>query len=214
MKPLSILIYIFGQVQNSLTKRSWLRFATGLFSLGVIILSVLPAQTLFATHIQGTQSDKSLTGGVGNLIRCFGNGFIPRTNCVGTDHNDKILGVNGPETIYGLDGSDYIQGFRDADVIYGGGGDDTIQGGEGSDTLFGQDGNDFLFGDSGSNLVFGGGGNTLYGGKGNDHLYGGPDNDVLVGGPGHDVFDCGEGVDTLVDFNSDEDTSNINCEIL
>lgn len=90
-----------------------------------------------ASHIVGTQSENALTGGVGHLIRCLGNGFIPRTNCVGTNHNDTILGVNGPETIYDLAGNDLIEGFRDADVIYAGKGSDTVLGGEGSDQLFG-----------------------------------------------------------------------------
>ncbi len=198
---------------NSLNGYPYVRITVALLASILTIYTVSSSELASASHPKGTQTDETLTGGVGHLIRCLGNGLTP-TICEGTDHNDKIIGVNGPETIYGFDGRDYIQGFSDADVIYGGKGDDTIQGGEGSDTIFGQDGNDFLFGDSGTNLVFGGGGNALYGGKGDDHLYGSADSDVLVGGPGHDVFDCGEGVDLVRDFDPKEDTASTNCEIL
>ena len=207
-------LYFFVSL-NSLTKCSWVKIFVVLPTLVLTFIASCPHfQTVSAFNIIGSQTDDTLTGGIGHLIRCLGNGFTPRTNCVGTNQNDKIIGFNGPENIYGLDGKDYIQGFSDADVIYGGKGDDTIQGGEGSDTIFGQDGNDFLFGDAGTNLVFGGGGNALYGGKGDDHLYGSADSDVLFGGPGHDVFDCGEGVDLVRDFDPKEDTATSNCEVL
>jgi hypothetical protein len=198
---------------DSLTVYPYLTIRLALVALTMSVITLIPSELASASHPSGTQTDETLTGGVGHLIRCLGNGLTP-TICEGTNHNDKIIGINGPETIYGFDGRDYIQGFSDADVLYGGKGDDTIQGGEGSDTIFGQDGNDFLFGDSGTNLVFGGGGNALYGGKGDDHLYGGSDSDVLDGGPGHDVFDCGEGVDRIVGFDPKEDTASSNCEIL
>ena len=131
-----------------MTKCSWAKIFVVLSTLVLTFIASCPHfQTVSAFNIIGSQTDDTLTGGIGHLIRCLGNGFTPRTNCVGTNQNDKIIGFNGPENIYGLDGKDYIQGFSDADVIYGGKGDDTIQGGEGSDTIFGQDGNDFLFGD-------------------------------------------------------------------
>ena len=198
---------------DSLTGYPYVRISVALVALVLSISTLSPSGLASASHPKGTQTDETLTGGVGHLIRCLGNGLTP-TICEGTNNNDKIIGINGPETIYGFDGKDYIQGFNDADVIYGGKGDDTIQGGEGSDTIFGQDGNDFLFGDAGTNLVFGGGGNALYGGKGDDHLYGSADSDVLVGGPGHDVFDCAEGVDLVRDFDPKEDTASPNCELL
>ncbi len=198
---------------NLLTGYPYVRLSVALTAAILAIFTVSSSELVSASHPKGTQTDETLTDGVGHLIRCLGNGLTP-TICEGTNHNDKIIGLNGPETIYGFDGKDYMQGFNDADVMYGGKGDDTIQGGEGSDTIFGQDGNDFLFGDSGTNLVFGGGGNALYGGKGDDHLYGSADSDVLVGGPGHDVFDCAEGVDLVRDFDPKEDTASPNCEIL
>lgn len=54
----------------------------------------------------------------------------------------------------------------------------------------------------------------LAGGEGNDHLFGGSGNDVLVGGPGHDFFDCNEGIDRVLDYYPNEDTLNVNCELL
>ncbi len=164
--------------------------------------------------IVGTQTDEgNLNNGVNDLIACLGNLLLPATVCVGTNHKDKMIG-QGQEEIYGLDGDDIIQAAGGPDIVYGGNGDDTIQGGEGSDVIFGQDGDDVLFGDSGTNVIFGGGGNTLYGGAGDDKLYGGSDNDVLVGGSGHDFFDCNEGADIVVDYDSNNDTVNPNCEVL
>lgn len=58
------------------------------------------------------------------------------------------------------------------------------------------------------NIILG----ILIGGSGNDHLFGGSGNDILKGGSGKDFFDCNEGVDTVLDFNSKEDTVNLNCE--
>ena len=54
----------------------------------------------------------------------------------------------------------------------------------------------------------------LVGGEGNDHLFGGSGNDVLIGGPGHDSFECSEGIDRVLDYNPNEDTVNVNCELL
>lgn len=54
----------------------------------------------------------------------------------------------------------------------------------------------------------------LEGGEGNDYLFGGSDNDVFSGGPGNDFFECNEGFDRVLDFDPDEDTANVDCEIL
>ena len=50
------------------------------------------------------------------------------------------------------------------------------------------------------------------GGSGDDHIFGGSGDDILNGGSGKDFFDCNEGIDTVLDFNSKEDTINTNCE--
>lgn len=52
----------------------------------------------------------------------------------------------------------------------------------------------------------------LSGGSGDDHIFGGSGDDILKGGSGKDFFDCNEGIDTVLDFNSKEDTTNTNCE--
>ena len=52
----------------------------------------------------------------------------------------------------------------------------------------------------------------LSGGSGDDHIFGGSGDDILNGGSGKDFFDCNEGIDTVLDFNSKEDTINTNCE--
>ena len=179
-----------------------------------VIMIVFPQDSAFAKII-GTQTDDALVDGVDDLIRCLGNELLPPTICKGTKHDDKIVASSvGPQTIYGRDGNDLIQGDMGPDTIFGGDGDDVISGGEGTDTIFGNDGDDVISGDSGTNVVFGGGGNFLYGGNGDDRLMGGSDNDVLTGGPGHDYFDCNEGIDTVTDFDENEDTANVNCEIL
>jgi Ca2+-binding RTX toxin-like protein len=52
----------------------------------------------------------------------------------------------------------------------------------------------------------------LSGGSGDDHIFGGSGDDILNGGPGKDFFDCSEGMDTVLDFDPNEDTTNNNCE--
>ena len=43
-----------------------------------------PSQLASASHPSGTQTDETLTGGVGHVIRCLGNGLTP-TICEGTE---------------------------------------------------------------------------------------------------------------------------------
>jgi Ca2+-binding RTX toxin-like protein len=54
----------------------------------------------------------------------------------------------------------------------------------------------------------------LNGGKGDDTLIGTSGNEFYIGGPGHDYFNCNEGIDTVLDFNAKEDTSDFNCDNL
>lgn len=78
---------------NSLTKCSWARISAVLLTLVLTIPASSPHfQTVSSSNNIGTQTDDNLTGGVSHLIRCLGNGFTPRTNCVGTNQNDKIIG--------------------------------------------------------------------------------------------------------------------------
>ena len=52
----------------------------------------------------------------------------------------------------------------------------------------------------------------LSGGSGDDHIFGGSGDDILKGGSGKDFFDCNEGIDTVLDYDSKEDTVSLNCE--
>ena len=52
----------------------------------------------------------------------------------------------------------------------------------------------------------------LSGGSGSDHIFGGSGDDILKGGSGKDFFDCNEGIDTVLDYDSKEDTVSLNCE--
>jgi len=81
---------------------------------------------------------------------------------VGTDEDDKLVGLNGDDDLIGRDGHD---------LMIGGGGDDVLSGRLGDDTMLG-----------------GSGADVLIGGKGNDVLEGGADADVLLGGTGIDTL--------------------------
>ncbi|WP_394700966.1 Ig-like domain-containing protein [uncultured Cohaesibacter sp.] len=87
----------------------------------------------------------------------------------------------------------------DGSGIYG----QTISGTTGADILTGTIGDDILSGLGGID--------QLSGGNGNDVLSGGTGNDQLSGGFGHDTFvmETGGGVDSLLDFDSDEDQIDI-----
>ncbi|WP_285460320.1 tandem-95 repeat protein [Vibrio sp. D421a] len=72
------------------------------------------------------------------------------------------------------------------------------------------DKSDNLYGGAGDDLLFGHGGNDiLVGGEGDDILIGGLGSDTLTGSEGADIFKWSEvtnDVDTVTDFNKDEDT--------
>lgn len=91
--------------------------------------------------------------------------------------------------INGTPGPDPLQGTDTGDVIHGLAGDDTIVGGGGNDRIFGDEGDD--------KIDIGGTGSIQ-----------GIDMDVATGGPGRDEFivtNPGSGVDTITDFNYQED---------
>ncbi|MCS6877615.1 MAG: type I secretion C-terminal target domain-containing protein [Geminicoccaceae bacterium] len=141
------------------------------------------------------------------------------------DGDDEVEGSNGHDRLQGFAGDDVVAGEGGNDHLEGGPGDDTLEGGAGNDRLFGGTGEDELSGDQGADRLFGGeNDDTLLGGAGNDILVGGPGEDVLVaeegrdrlsGGSGEDFFvvggaewtneDAPPGVDTILDFDRDED---------
>ena len=78
------------------------------------------------------------------------------------------------------------------------------------ENAIGGSGADVINGNSLDNVLDGGAGNdTLNGGNGDDTLVGGAGDDVLSGGAGRDIFvfsASNSGTDTVLDFNSSEDT--------
>ncbi|WP_119420826.1 Ig-like domain-containing protein [Desertibaculum subflavum] len=140
--------------------------------------------------------------------------------------NDTIDGQAGGDTIYGGSGDDVItaQG-SDPDLIFGGSGNDRIEAGQGGDTLIGGLGNDTLQGGQGNDALEGSAGNdNILGGQGADRLIGGIGADTMEGGQGADRFEyaalgdatavagnqtvaaAGVTVDSILDFQSGEDS--------
>lgn len=146
----------------------------------------------------------------------------------GGDGSDSIQGGGGIDNIFGQDGDDYIYADSTTSLSSALSGDEvaivdrldelllnidneipvtkidiSIKGNSVSDVFALTSSNMLLFSES-----------YLNGGEGDDHIYGGSGHDVLEGGPGRDFFDCNEGIDSVLDFNPDEDTANVNCEML
>lgn len=121
-----------------------------------------------------------------------------------------IYGKEGKDNIIGTLNNDLIFGQEDNDNLSGSLGDDILSGGSGDDELYGQKGKDILFGGSGND--------TLIGGDGNDLLITSLSEDTLTGGKGKDTFQLTlkgvQSVDTITDFDIDEDILEIKQTIL
>jgi Ca2+-binding RTX toxin-like protein len=133
--------------------------------------------------------------------------------------NDIVFAAGGDDTVYGGDQADRLLGGTGDDILFGEGDDDTIRGGTGSDTIFGGQGNDSLAGGAGDDTIFGGQGlDWMRGGAGNDLLAAGVGKDEMTGGSGADRFRLGRGanieLDTITDFNPNEDILQINRSLL
>ena len=109
----------------------------------------------------------------------------------GTIFSDTLNGTASEDRLSGLIGNDTLNGLGGHDVLIGGIGNDKLYGGDGRDQLYGEIGNDQLFG-----------------GDGVDDLFGGLGNDTLNGGAGADHFHFGriDGSDTIIDFNTAQDS--------
>jgi Ca2+-binding RTX toxin-like protein len=131
-------------------------------------------------------------------------------NAIGTDQSDFLIALDSNDTVFGGLGNDYIFGGKGDDTLYG---DlETIPTYSSNltmnDVIYGGDGDDFIYGNAGDDKLYGDAGNdTIYGGNGNDIIWGGSGNDTLWGGAGQDTFVLarGQGVDTIKDFNINED---------
>ncbi|MEM9272961.1 MAG: LamG-like jellyroll fold domain-containing protein, partial [Cyanobacteria bacterium P01_F01_bin.143] len=133
-------------------------------------------------------------------LQSYFDNTVQGYNVIEADSSDNLIeGTNDRDYIYTNNGNDTVNADSGDDVIKGQNGDDSISGSDGDDLIFGNNDNDTLLGDAGSDL--------LYGGNGNDYLDGGEGNDSLNGGSDSDTFvlRSGNGVDTIFNFNVDED---------
>ncbi|MDO8802619.1 Ig-like domain-containing protein [Phenylobacterium sp.] len=120
-------------------------------------------------------------------------------------------------TVGGVANGANILGTVKSDVLLGTAADERIEGGNGDDTVNGYDGADNLFGGNGGDRLFGGAGiDQLSGENGSDTLDGGAGNDILTGGNGPDrfVFGAGFGNDTITDFKAQNDTIQIDHNLV
>jgi len=155
-------------------------------------------------HLEGNAGNDTLNGGSGADALEGGNGF---DILEGGDGNDLLEGGDGFDTVSGNAGDDVLHGNAGNDALNGGSGTDTLSGGIGADSLQGGDGNDLVEGNDGfDNLAGNDGNDTLNGNAGNDTLNGGAGDDVMHGGIGADVFVFREGNDTIIQFQNDIDT--------
>jgi Ca2+-binding RTX toxin-like protein len=97
-------------------------------------------------------------------------------------------------------------GTNNGDTVTGGSAADGINGGSGTDILKGGSGADGITGCSGDDQLFGGAGvDTLFAGRGADEITGGAGNDLIIDNDFREV-------DTLVDFDTGNDTLLLNID--
>ncbi len=108
--------------------------------------------------------------------------YVSVERVVGSDHDDRIFGLNAGTTVELGAGDDVFDNDSTqvaVDDISGGDGNDTIRTGDGDDIITGEQGNDNLRGEAGD-----------------DTIYGGDDSDLIAGGMGDDTADGGADTDT------------------
>ncbi|UTW56216.1 calcium-binding protein [Kordiimonas sp. SCSIO 12610] len=197
--------------------------STSLSGLGVGDTGLDDRDTIF-----GGDGDDTLLGGGFNDTSGDGSYDDGEAVTTGTEANtlyagtgaDLVIGASGNDTIGGGLGDDTLNGGDGDDTFYGGRGDgtdtgfnDVINGGDGNDTIFSSGGRDLVNGGDGDDELFSGGAvDTVDGGAGNDTIYGGGDDDLFTGGSGADTFAFfdGNGNDTITDFDTAEDTIDLN----
>ena len=156
--------------------------------------------------LNGNADDDILEGGIGEDTLDGGDG---EDTLNGGDNKDTLNGGANNDTLNGGDGNDRLRGEGGQDTLNGGPNNDTLNGGPNNDTLNGEGDNDTLNGGIGNDILNGGKGiDKLIGGDNDDVLIGGANQDKLTGGKGFDRFrfnSPSEGVDSILDFNSQED---------
>jgi Ca2+-binding RTX toxin-like protein len=139
---------------------------------------------------------------LGNLYVTSFNGEVFRLTpqVASAEVADTLRGGAGDDRIFAGSGKDRLFGEAGSDTLLGGSGADRLEGGTDNDELFGEEGADTLLGGSGADQLAGAGGA--------DRLEGGADADRLDGGDGRDSFEFrrGSDTDTILDFNGDVDT--------
>ncbi|MFH4857913.1 tandem-95 repeat protein [Vibrio diabolicus] len=153
------------------------------------------AETILGQDVPLKQGSDAIQGGegddilLGDLIEFGGNeqGLSAIQSHVAQQTGQDV------STIGGEDIHEYVKNnLEEFNQAHQGDKSDNLSGGAGNDLLFGQGGNDILVG-----------------GEGDDILIGGLGNDILTGDEGSDIFKWSEvtnEVDTVTDFNKDEDT--------
>jgi len=164
-------------------------------------------------NIQGNGGNDTIFGGNGEDIISGGSGF---DKLFGEEENDVLIGDSTTSLVDSLIGNDLAAIDALYDILLGTNSITSLT----SDMQLANDGHkngtdekDFVVNDKTGNAFQFVGIQLLDGGKGDDYLLGQNSDELFIGGPGHDYFDCGEGIDTVLDF-ADEDTANINCELL
>ncbi|MDO9226838.1 MAG: calcium-binding protein [Pseudomonadota bacterium] len=174
--------------------------------------------------LAGNAGNDSLVGGGGNdtLSGGLGDDLL-----AGGEGNDALTGGAGADQLDGGIGNDSASYSASTAAVQvdlatglGTGGDaegDTLAGIE---NLTGSAWDDTLIGNALANYLAGNTGHdSLMGGDGNDVLNGGRGNDQLSGGAGKDIFrfadllDSSENLDTILDFNSADDTIQLELDI-
>ncbi|MGX9995533.1 tandem-95 repeat protein [Vibrio sp. JZG120] len=153
------------------------------------------AETILGQDVPLKQGSDTIQGGegddilLGDLIEFGGNeqGLSAIQSHVAQQTGQDVSTIDG-EGIH-----EYVKNnLEEFNQSHQGDKSDNLSGGAGNDLLFGQGGNDILVG-----------------GEGDDILIGGLGNDILTGDEGSDIFKWSEvtnEVDTVTDFNKDEDT--------
>lgn len=177
-----------------------------------IIIGSFLNETIFGfkgdDNIQGNDGDDIIYGGDGNDIIQGGGGFDKLFGGNGNDVliADAEINLVGPQIF-----DEIIINNRTNNLLLGTNSNSSVSTGQfniknvnGSDVFESEGPNDIV------NMPI----SLLDGGEGDDHLIGTSGNEFYKGGPGRDYFDCNEGIDTVLDFNTKEDTASVNCEVL
>jgi Ca2+-binding RTX toxin-like protein len=162
-------------------------------------------------NIQGNGGRDIIFGGKGDDIISGGTGF---DKLFGDDGNDVIIGDSTTSLAETLVGNEVAEVDRFNEILLGA--NDTVSSSASVSQSINSSRNtaDIFASQVDVNVLLSMNIQLLDGGKGDDRLLGQNGNEFYIGGPGHDYFNCNEGIDTVLDFNPQEDTADSNCEIL